>query len=110
MSAENGPGYDLGSILWHCSDEEGGPDVGIQVGLGNGLSLYFGEVANVTLEDHGVDLARFPDGWWAVLYGGTSGTRILGAVPDGYEAREACDEIAAALNFTARLSDKGGDR
>jgi hypothetical protein len=94
-SGAGGPGYERGSVLWHCSEEEGGPDVGIQVGLGSGWSLYFGEIANATLEEHEIG-QEYPDGWWVVLYGPKT-ERILGAVPDTYEAREAADEIAALL-------------
>lgn len=93
--AEGGPGYDRGSVLWHCSEEHGGPDVGIQVGLGGGWSLYCGEVANSTLEDHGVG-DELQASWWLVLYG-PNVARIIGAVPDEYQAREAIDEIALRM-------------
>lgn len=91
---DGGPGYERGSVLWHCEDE-GGPDVGIQVGLGGGWSLYMGELADATLEDHGIG-EEMRASWWIVLYGPKS-SRIIGAVPDTYEAREAADEIAALL-------------
>jgi hypothetical protein len=94
-SEPSGPGYDRGTVLWHSSEEDGGPDVGIQVGLGEGWTLYFGELAEATLEDHGIG-EELRASWWAVLWGPKT-ERVLGAVPDTYEAREAAEEIAARL-------------
>lgn len=93
--SDGGPGYERGSVLWHSSEEDGGPDVGIQVGLGAGWSLYMGERADATLEDHGIG-EELRASWWIVLYGPRT-QRIIGAVPDVYEAREAVEEIAARL-------------
>lgn len=95
-SFDGGPGYDAGSVLWHSSEEDGGPDVGIQVGLGSGFSLYLGEVSNATLREHGVP-PEYPDGWWMVLYG-PSDEWIIGAVPDQYVARDAIEHIAVLID------------
>jgi hypothetical protein len=97
---ERGPGYDAGSVVWHCSEEDGGPDVGLQIGLGGGFSLYFGEMPNATLEDHAIE-TRSPSGWWIVLYG-PADTWIIGTVADVYRARDAADEIAALVRPAAR--------
>lgn len=35
--------YGLGSVTWHSSGEDAGPDVGISVGLGKSM-LFVGEV------------------------------------------------------------------
>jgi hypothetical protein len=90
------PGYEVGSTMWHCSEEDGGPDVGINVGLGGGYSLYCGEMSKSALEDHGIDLTVFPDSWWVVLF--APGEQwIIGAVPEAYVAREALEHIAGRL-------------
>lgn len=91
----SGPGYERGSVLWHCSEEDGGPDVGIQVGLGGGWAIYMGEMPNSTLDDHGVG-GELQSSWWITLYGPKT-TRIIGAVPNEYEALEAAEEIAHRL-------------
>ena len=36
---------DPGKITWHSSEDDGGPDCGIELSLGNGRSLYAGETA-----------------------------------------------------------------
>lgn len=95
-SASEGMGYDAGSVVWHSSDEEGGPDVGIQLGLGSGFSLYFGELPTQTLEEHDIDLKTYPDGWWAVLYG-PKDQWIFGAVPDHYRAQEVIEHITGCV-------------
>lgn len=38
-SDEFKPGY----VVWHSSEEDGGPDVGLTIGLGNGKLLWIGE-------------------------------------------------------------------
>lgn len=99
-----GVGYDRGSVVWHCSEEDGGPDVGIQVGLGGGFALYCGEIANATLQDHAIDLETYPDGWWVVLYG-PGDEWIVGAVPDTDRAKEAVEHIAGLLSLTQGQTD-----
>jgi hypothetical protein len=94
---------ELGRITWHSSGEDEGPDVGVELGLGGGFSLYCGELAERTLADLNVDLSRYPDGWWTVLWG--PGVEIvLGAVPDHYEARDALDHIAGCLALARTAS------
>lgn len=36
----------IGQVQWHSSEEDGGPDVGILVGLGDGKALWLGEIAD----------------------------------------------------------------
>lgn len=95
VTGDGGPGYDRGSVLWHSSEEDGGPDCGIQVGLGGGYSLYFGELADRTLEEHGVEPVS-PSGWWAKLYGPGEGW-IIGPIADRYVAKEALEHIAGRV-------------
>lgn len=50
--------YERGNTCWHSSAEDGGPDVGISLGLG-GAMLYVGEVPGVT-STTGWSMAVYP--------------------------------------------------
>lgn len=60
----------LGRTTWHCSDEDGGPDCGITLGLGSGRSLYVGEISQDTHANGGPEAAALgsDNGWWLVLH------------------------------------------
>lgn len=84
-----------GRITWFCSEEDGGgPDVGLSLGLGGGKALYIGELANRTLEEAGIDLTIYPDGWWVALLT-PDGFQVVGPVADAEAARELHEELAA---------------
>lgn len=36
----------VGQVQWHCSEPEGGPDVGILLNLGGGNMLWLGEMTS----------------------------------------------------------------
>ena len=40
------PDPEIGEVQWHSSDEDGGPDVGILLGLGGDKMLWVGEMLN----------------------------------------------------------------
>lgn len=86
-----------GRITWLSSGEDEGPDCGLIVGLGNGLSLHAGEFANRTLEEHGVDPVEHAASWHLALYSQATGWRFFGTVTDTVEAQHAIEEIAGAL-------------
>ncbi len=46
--------YERGVVIWHTSEEGGGPDVGISVGLGDGSMLYAGDLPDPA--GHGLKL------------------------------------------------------
>ena len=57
---------EFGRVTWLSSEEDGGPDVGVVLGLGEGRSLFIGELPNITLQEHGLDPN---DGsWWLSMY------------------------------------------
>lgn len=98
-SAEfDGDPSELGQLVWHSSGEDEGPDVGMSLGLGDGRSLYLGEMPTSTLTEHGIDVKETGDGWWLVMYDdkGRLETRI-GAlvVGDGQDARDIFDQLFA---------------
>jgi hypothetical protein len=84
-----------GQVVWFSSEEDGGPDCGLEVGLGDGASVYVGELANATLEEHGID-PKQGDGWWIVLHD-SDGLEIAGSVADQEAARKLADAIFAAM-------------
>lgn len=99
-----------GEIRGHGTDPEGRPDVGFEVGLGKGRTLYIGELARDTLDDAGVP-AEFASGrfWWVALICGASITPVAMTVPsrDGNEVEELIGAIASAIrgSMVARVQD-----
>lgn len=95
---------ELGKITWLSSDEDGGPDVGLILGLGDGASLYVGEISNRELRDQGLDEAEHSGtGWWVTLHT-RGGFQIVGPVADTEAARELVDHVFAGVQ--AALSSK----
>ncbi len=56
---------DLGRVTWHSTGPDEGPDVGMELGLGDGVTLYLGELADATLAESGLKPSRFA--WWGAL-------------------------------------------
>ena len=86
-----------GRVTWLSSGEGEGPDVGLTLGLGNGVSFYIGDLDDTTLAESGIDLAVYPNVWWVAIYTRT-GVSVIGPVADSEVAREAFDHLSAALN------------
>ena len=92
----------LGRVTWLSSEEEGGPDVGLILGLGDGRSLFLGELPNATLEEHGVDPGHEGSGWWWMLYGKTAvDSAILGPASDTDDARQAFNTLEQIIRSLA---------
>lgn len=86
----------LARVTWHTSEEGGGPDVGISIGLGKGRALWVGEITNDRHADGGAEVAALGDsnGWWLMLYAGKgAGTKVFGKFVDAEGARTFCDLI-----------------
>lgn len=88
----------IGNTIWHCSEEGGGPDVGITVGLGEGRHLWCGEITRDRWEEGGEDTAALgPDlGSWLILYG-PGEVRVLGKMVDHYTAQDFIEMLAGVL-------------
>lgn len=83
-----------GCVVWHSSEEDGAPDVGITVGLGNGKMLWLGE----RTEKEG-------GGMGFLIYGATS---ILASADLGeYDEIRALIEQHVAPALRARHPDIG---
>lgn len=96
--------HERGQLIWHTSEEGGGPDVGLELGLGGGFTLYAGEVADRTLAEAGIDLAEHKGGWWVALICEAE-YRPVGPVANEEAARELVDQVFAALQSAAREAE-----
>lgn len=80
------PSTEPGAVAWHSSDEGGGPDVGLSIGLGDGKLLWVGETP-----DH--------DGWRLAIYhpAGRGGREDLAQFDDAESGRTFFEELEALV-------------
>jgi len=100
---------DFGQVTWHSSEEDGGPDVGLTVGLGNGVYLWAGEMSNQLHAEEDCGRLSSSDGWWLILYGpGPRDSRIIGKCLDEDAARSLTDAMQASARriLTIAQQDK----
>ncbi len=41
----------MGQVVWHSSDEDGGPDVGVSLRIADGVDLWVGEITDQAWRD-----------------------------------------------------------
>ena len=62
----------LGHVIWHSTDEDSGPDVGISIGMGDGKSLWIGEITDHRWqeldEEQKTATGNTGNGWWMMVY------------------------------------------
>jgi hypothetical protein len=88
----------LGRVTWLTSDEQdGGPDVGMILGLGDGQSLYIGEITIARWLTGGPKVAALgsDSGWWMAIY--PAGTP-LAKFADTEAAQTFFDAITKAVD------------
>lgn len=88
----------LGRVVWHSTDEESGPDVGITVGLGENIgSLWLGEISTKLYEESGGP-ERFDSefGWFLIFYPTAGDPQVL--MKSGGEHHEAREFIEHTLS------------
>lgn len=102
MTAADPDINEFGRVVWHSSDEDSGPDVGVTIGFGSGRALWFGEISKKMHEEEGAEAAELGDhfGTWIILYDdneprGEQATVIGKAIP--YVGTNVCDAISASL-------------
>lgn len=84
----------VGSTRWHCSDEDGsGPDVGIDLNMGDGNLLYAGEVPGLK------------GGWSLVIYS-KSGRSDIADPADPECAREMIERLSSAFKGLLTRAEK----
>jgi hypothetical protein len=88
-----------GKVTWHCSEEGGGPDVGVSLGLGDGRILWCGEITKHRHAEAGEEAAALGDdfGWWLILYGKKE-SHVIAKCVNGYVARDMLDVLAATMS------------
>ncbi len=83
----------MGNICWHSSEEDGGPDVGISLGLGDGM-LFVGEVPGLI-------------GGWSMAYYPAVGDRVdIAETVNPEEARDILEKLALVIRATRPESDQ----
>lgn len=87
-----------GGVVWACSDEDGGPDVGIWLGLGGGKVLYVGEITEDVYNQGRPDVVEVGDsgGWWMTLDG-----IPLAKFACRYAAADFIETLSAKLRLSA---------
>ncbi|NBE05946.1 hypothetical protein [Paragemmobacter ruber] len=87
----------VGNVVWHSSDEDMGPDVGISVGLGDAM-LYAGEVPGLA------------GGWSLVIYPDGSEERLdIAETVEPDEARALIDRLAGVIRSAQAEADRKVD-
>lgn len=86
----------LGHVIWHQSEKGGGPDVGLSIGLGDGATLWVGEISDVQHAEGGPEAAALGDdfGWWAMLYPDAA---LVAKFVNAEIARAFFDKISGAV-------------
>jgi hypothetical protein len=87
----------IGGVTWHCSEKDGGPDVGISVYLGPNDHLWCGEMASTLWEECGGKDHFDSDGGWFIVRYSPEGTKLIAKCGDPDEAREFVEWIASLL-------------
>ena len=63
---------EIGRVIWHSTDEDSGPDVGISTGMGKGRSLWIGEITNHRWDElddeQKAATGGTSAGWWLMIY------------------------------------------
>lgn len=91
---------EIGQVQWHCSEEDGGPDVGLLLRLDPSMFLWAGEITRADWEDGGDETAALGDdfGWWAILYEEGGGRKtVLGKFVDPDTARNFIELLASVI-------------
>lgn len=94
------PSTEPGVVTWECTEEDGGPDVGICIGLGNGRLLHAGDITKSRHAEGGEDVAALGDhfGWWLILYGKSEDDcHVLGKFASPETARTFMDALEAGF-------------
>lgn len=101
----------LGHIVWHSTEEDGGPDVGMSLGLGGDKAMWVGEITNEEWDE-------LDPGQRAVLGGGSGGTFLmlypdrvpLARFTDMPTAQDFIEAVAAAIQAAKRCATpRSGD-
>ncbi|MFC5353490.1 hypothetical protein [Azospirillum himalayense] len=87
-----------GRVTWHSSGEDEGPDVGLSFGLGNGSSLYVGEISRAHHAAEAETAGHLGDdtGWWIILHDAEV-ARVIGKTAEPGAGRALIDALSEAF-------------
>ena len=87
-----------GSVVWHSSDEDGLPDVGVSLNLTDGAELWCGDISRKLWEGGGPEIAELGDdgGSWLVVFGPGNDTTVVGKV-EFYSGRALLEHVLAPI-------------
>ncbi|CAO3453338.1 hypothetical protein [Azospirillum argentinense] len=88
-----------GRVTWHSSGEGEGPDVGLSFGLGNGTSLFVGEMTRAQHAASAETAGHLGDatGWWIILHDAEV-ARVIGKTAEPEAGRALIDALSEAWN------------
>lgn len=97
----------LGHVVWHSTDEDGGPDVGMSLGLGGDKAMWVGEITNEEWDE-------LDPGQRATLGGGRGDTYLmlypdrvpLARFTDPGTAQDFIEAVAAAIQAAKRCAGR----
>jgi len=85
-----------GGVTWHSSEDDGGPDVGVSLYLGDGKRLWCGEISRDLYDScRGFDYFDGDGGRFLVFY--DPSPRLLAKIGDYDQAREFIEALAFAV-------------
>ena len=90
----------VGSVIWHCSYEDSGPDVGISLKLGDNRMLWCGEITSRRYREQPecADLGG-ECGWWIIFYDGPI-SRVIAKCCDADAAKDAFEIVGWLIRGT----------
>jgi len=97
-----------GQQRWHSSEEDGGPDVGIEIGMPDGSTLWVGEISTSLWDASGCGVLAPDGGWWLVHYPKDRDAYVIGPVLDTWRDHGGVDYLAAALRARAAIEQGEG--
>lgn len=86
-----------GQIRWNCSGPDEGPDVGIEIGLPDGSTLYFGEISKALWSESDLGSVSEHDGGWWIVHWSHHGPVVLGRAADTVRHMDAVEGLAASI-------------
>lgn len=87
-----------GKIVWHSSEEDGMPDVGVSLTLDSGVELWCGDISRNLWENSGPEIAELGNdgGSWLVVWGPGEGVTVVGKV-EHHSGRALLEYVLAPL-------------
>ena len=93
-AAEDYEDTSIGGLTWHCTEEDGGPDVGISVYIGPNDHIWCGEISKKCFEEaSGAEHFSSDGGWFIVRY--NPRPTLIAKCGDIEDGRQFIEQVAA---------------